>query len=294
MSQDIVFSQYFNNPIYLNPSLTALQNSGRLYVNYRNAAIDVLDQRTYAVAADVPFVKGNAGVGFQCQWQQDGVVSNGVFGLQFSKKVALTQNTFLALGIEVGGYMSKINKSKIVLYEDLIGQQTSTHAYPSTLTYDFSAGMGLNYKSHYFGFSVRHLTQPLIKSKSVETLVNRKYTVHYASRIKLMSGKNHIYLSPQAIFDYQKGNNHLTSGVYLFYNYIGLGMFVRDNLPLHISTLIGFLSFKTKNIDISYSFDFPLVGIGIETGVHEIGLKYYLPGKNNQYHDLETRNSLSF
>ena len=297
IGQDVLFSQFYKNPIYINPALTALQECGRAYFNYRNTSIGPLDQRFYALAFDIPFIESNSGLGAMFQWQEDGLKRTGTFGFQFSRKVSITENLFLTMGMEAGGIFRTWNQSDIRLPSDIdnsSGGGTGVTP-PSTLIYDLAAGAGVNYKQHYAGFAVRHITESQARAININSPVYRKYIAHYAARIPYrLPGARTGFFSPHVIFEQQNGNNHLTSGVYAIYNKVGAGLWIRNHFPFKTSFLVLMATIKRQNFEFSYSYDFPLNGSGIVTGGHEIALIYYLSTFKKKHEGLNSKNCLSF
>lgn len=296
IAQDITFSQFYNNPIYLNPSLTALQSCGRAYMNYRNAAFGPLINTSYSLAFDLPFHATNSGLGGRFMWNEDGMERNGFFGAQFSRKVSLRQDVFLTLGLEAGGVIRTWNLSDMVLPSDITNAGGASQTKPpSSITYDVAAGLGLNYKVHYVGFAVRHLTESQAKSIIVNSQLYRKYVYHYGAKIKYVRpGQNYGYFAPHIIFEQQKGNNQLSTGVYATYNRVGAGLWIRNHFPFKMSTMIIMGTIKTLNWEFSYSYDMPVNGSGIFSGAHEVGISYYLSDFKKKRKDVETKNCLSF
>ena len=295
-AQDVLFSQFYKNPIYLNPALTALQKCGRAYINYRNTSIGPLDQSFYAVAFDIPFIETNSGLGGMIQWHEDGLKRVGTFGFQFSRKVSITPDLFITMGMEAGGIYRTWNKSDIRLPSDVTnGTSNSGLSPPSTLIYDLAAGAGVNYKYHYAGFAVRHITESQAKAMRVNSPVYRKYIAHYAARIPYrLPGARYGFFAPNFIFEQQNGNNHLTSGVYAIYEKVGAGLWIRNHFPLKTSFLILMATIKRNNLEFSYSYDFPLNGAGIVSGGHEIAVIYYLSTFKKKHDKLNQKNCLSF
>jgi len=161
--------------------------------------------------------------------------------------------------------------------------------------FDAATGIGFNYKNQYAGFAVRHVTETTIKSEYVNSMLFRRYIAHYAARINYkMPGQIEGYIAPQFIFEKQKGNNHLTSGVYAVHNNLGGGVWIRNSFPIQISFLILMVTINTKNFEFSYSYDFPVNGYGVGNGGHEVAVIYYLPAFSKQYGKLNSRNCLSF
>jgi type IX secretion system PorP/SprF family membrane protein len=296
VAQDVTFSQFYRNPIYLNPSLTALQSCGRAYMNYRNAAFGPLLNTSYSLAFDLPIQEAKSGIGGRFMWNEDGLARFGSFGVQFSRKVSIREDIFFTLGIEGGGVFRTWNTSELVLPSDFTNSGTASQINPpSSLTYDFAAGAGFNYRIHFVGFSVRHLTESQAKSVIVNSQLYRKYVYHYGARFKYVRpGQNYGYFAPHLIFEHQKGNNHLSTGVYATYNRVGGGVWIRNNFPFQMSSLIIMGAIKTLNWEFTYSYDIPINGSGIFLGAHEVGISYYLSDFKETRKGVKSKNCLSF
>ncbi len=296
-AQDVIYSQFYRNPIYLNPSLTALQSCGRAFVHYRNAAWGPLEHTTYSLSFDLPFEDTKSGFGGVFQWQEEGLMRQGFFSFQFSRKVSIAQDVFLTMGVEAGGIFRSYNTSEMVLPSDLLdvdaGQDNVNPG--STFIYDIGAGIGLNYKIHYLGFASKHITNPQVKSLEVNSFLHRRYTLHYAARIPYrLQGARDGFFAPQLIFEAQNGNNHLSTGVYAFYNNIGAGLWIRNHFPFQTSFLVIMGTIKSRNFEFSYSYDMPINGSGALSGAHEIAVSYYLTDLKKKYSKLKRKNCLSF
>jgi type IX secretion system PorP/SprF family membrane protein len=295
-SQDITFSQFYKNPIYLNPSLTALQSCGRAYFNYRDASFGPLRSKALNISFDLPFTETNSGLGGSFQYEEDGFERNGFFGAQFSRKISIKEDIFLTLGLEAGGVFRTWNLSERQLPSDILNVD-GRNAYkpPSSLTYDVAAGIGLNYKIHYAGFAVRHLTESQTKALIVNSQLYRKYVYHYGARIKYrLTGQKYGYFAPHFIFEHQKGNNQLTTGVYATYSKVGAGLWIRNHFPYNMSTLVIMGTIKTINWEFSYSYDIPVNGSGVFSGAHEVAVTYYISEFKEKRKGVRTKNCLSF
>ncbi|MFO7864234.1 MAG: PorP/SprF family type IX secretion system membrane protein [Salinivirgaceae bacterium] len=296
-AQDNIFSQFHNHPNSLNPSLTALRSCGRLYTNYRHADFGPLEQKYMGVAFDIPFSETYSGFGGMLYIAEEGVMQTGSFSAQFSRKIAIVNDVFFTLGMEAGGVFRRYNQSRLILPSDVqMGTDGGSNVeLPSSLVFDMSVGAGLNYRNHFIGFATHHLTETGLESIYANSQLYRRFTLHYASKFTYsMPGRNDGYYSPQLIIDKQKGNNQATMGVYGMYNSVGAGAWVRTHFPFNVSFFVLMGTIKTKNMQFSYSYDFPVNGTGLISGAHEISIIYYISDFKEKYHKLNQKNCLSF
>lgn len=96
-AQDAEFSQFFANPLYLNPALAGTTELPRVALNYRNQ----WPQRgiafnTYSVSYDQLFPKLNAGIGLQLIHDQEpnNIINSNTAALSYSYHIKLGFESF--------------------------------------------------------------------------------------------------------------------------------------------------------------------------------------------------------
>lgn len=199
-SQDPQFSQFYANPLYLNPALAGATLCPRLIGNFRDqwpatggAFI------TYNGSYDqyVNFLHGGVGLLFTADRTGGGNLNTTSVSLMYAYKFNITSHLYASVALQ-GGYYQRHLVWENLTFEDMIdaqGQVTLPTSekppdYPTVRAPDFSAGIFMGWDDLvYAGFSVAHMTQPRNGFYSDNsTFLYIKYTVHAGSVIDLKKG----------------------------------------------------------------------------------------------------------
>ena len=292
-AQDPQFSQFYANPLYLNPALAGATECARVNLNYRNQWPSLTKAFiTYSVSYDQSISSINSGFGVLLinDRQGDGALNTTSIGIFYSYNLRITDGFFIRFGVEGKYYQERLDWNKLV-FADQINPITGsispiTNETPpersSISVIDFSAGIVMRYYDHFFvGFDTDHLTQPNISFyDNVDNKLSLRYTVHGGVIINLSRGmlgsaeeKDYI-LQPHILYMRQEYFQQLNAGLYFSRRPLVLGAWFRHNFqnPDAVILLAG-LSFK--NINFGYSYDMGVSRIGGEAlGAHEISFSW--------------------
>lgn len=289
VAQDVVYSQFYANPVYLNPALAGGKLCNRLTLNYRNQWPTVRKgYTTYCATWDQYFeglsgsvaVMANANVGgggVYNTFQGSGIYS---YRLQASKYLVFNA------AIQAGYLQYRLDWNKLVFGDQIdvnTGNLEPTREYlPPKLnigTVDFSAGLLGGYKeSHYFGIAVNHLTRPDIAFyDGNENRLKMRWTIHWGILIDFYQGMEgedikNFSISPNIVYEQQGKFRQLNLGMYVNkYPFVYGGWFRHAfGNPDAVIVLLGF---QQKSYKIGYSFDYTISGLSITTGgAHEISM----------------------
>jgi type IX secretion system PorP/SprF family membrane protein len=298
-SQDALFSQFYANPLYLNPAFAGVKRCTRISMNYRNQPFPSLGTfSTYSFSADTYAPKLSGGIGFNViHDNQAGLIGRTQAGAFYAWQGILSQNWSISLGLE-GSYHNHRLYSENLVFPDqysttgnlatsgeLLGDALSSH------TLDFSGGFLVYTNEFYLGASAHHLTQPAISIYNDQKLA-LKYS--FVMGYKYTPGKNtrtennQFSFSPNIIIQSQSGYYRLNYGTYAQVGDITAGVWFRHNLQ-HPNTLIFTLGLKQVNYTVGYSYDYSLSGYSDAFGgAHEIGvlLNFNCPEPNMKYRIL--------
>jgi len=287
--QDVEFSQYYANPLYLNPAFAGSDNYTRLSLNYRTLLpISYGDYSTYSASVDKYFDGLSGGVGFQVMNDREaqGIINNLGFSLIYSFHTQIRKNWALNTGFKVG-YNSKTLNGNSLVYPDMIdaveGVSSSgmeSGLYQKSLYFDFSFGMLTWYENYYLGATIDHITEPKISLGSDDPgPIARKYTVHGGMEIPYYNSLNrvHMTLSPNFIVQMQGASSKINLGTYLSKKSITAGLWLKTNTSINLTGCVLMLGYFTENSTFAYSYDVPfyLGGFsGIISGGHEVTFLY--------------------
>lgn len=286
-SQDVEFSQFYANPLYLNPALAGTSECSRANFNYRNQWPSMPGNFiSYNASADHYINALSGGVGFIINSDNAGdVISTTRISAIYAYHLNLSETTVLNAGFEAGLHQQKI-KSDGLIYPDMIdpvsgnvnqGLTGETLPDNTDLVPDFSLGFLLGIKEKYFiGVAGHHLMQPNVSFYGQEnSYLYRKFTVHAGGRFKLGSsydrkGNSRYSISPNVLFRYQNNTQQLNAGIYVELSPIIIGTWYRHNIT-NSDGAIFLVGLKHNNFRIGYSYDLSLSKLkSASGGAHEV------------------------
>ena len=306
-AQDPQFSQFYANPLYLNPGLTGNVESARAGINFRHQwpAIDA-SFTTFTAFFDYFLEDYNSGVGVLLMRDQQGLagLNSHSLNLNYAYQLALTDKLTFRPGVTVGLFHRGININKLKFADQFNGigfngiGSSSEYDVLKDLEpiYQFDLGLGgvLYLPNAYVGASVSHLTEPtysFFEDEESDTYLPMKLSVHggyvfYLQADNLRRGYDQFgrERSITPTFEYKKQGNfqQLSLGAYLTYEPMVFGLWYRG-LPVggladvdnNHESAIFLVGMKTGNLNIGYSFDYTLSSLTIRSGgAHELSAIY--------------------
>ncbi len=288
-AQDAEFSQYYANPLYLNPAFAGSDEFARVSLNYRTLMPNSFgDYSTYSASVDKYYDILSGGVGFQVlnDRQAQGMINDLGLNLVYSYHAQIRKRWAVAAGFRLG-YNIKTLNGKDLVYPDMIDPSTGisnsgieSGVYQKSMYFDFSFGMLTWFENYYAGITVDHLTKPQISLGSDNPgPIERKYTVHGGMEIPFYNSleRVHMTLSPNLIFQMQGSSTKLNLGVYLNKNYFTSGIWLKTNLDFNFTGTVLMLGYISDYFTLAYSYDIPfyLGDIGsVILGGHEVTFLY--------------------
>ena len=290
-AQDPIFTQFYSNPVYLNPAFAGSNKCPRIVSNFRNqwpgfSGDFITTSLTYDQYVDK--IRGGLGIILMSDQIAKTLKSNEA-SFVYSYHQHLSRKFTLNFGIQ-GTYISKsVNRSNLT-FGDMIhprrGFVLSTQDivnYAPVDIVDFSAGILGYTDKFYVGFATHHLTEPsfsYISSNNTSSL-NRRYTAHAGTEISLNSkslfSEEEKSLSPSVLFIKQGDFQQLNFGLYYKKGNYVVGAWYREG-----DSFIVTMGMNTKLLRIGYSYDLTTSQLGVYSGgSHEISiaLKLYCAPK---------------
>lgn len=287
-AQDAEYSQFYANPLYLNPGFTGTSDQTRISANYRNQwPQQGSTYASYSVAIDrySEKLKGGLGLLIHNSHERNGIVEKTGFNVLYSHHIKLNPRFFFDLGLRAGLTYKNLDYQNLV-FPDMINQLTGERYIGSeeipenaNLLYpDFGVGFIGQFDSFYGGVSVDHLSQP---DESVFIGDNRgklplKFTVHLGAKSYrwhrgLLSRR--FTLSPNVIYQRQADFSQLNLGMYLLEKSISGGIWYRQTSGIQPESIIVMVGIMRPKFKIGYSYDHTLSKLSNYTyGAHEISL----------------------
>jgi type IX secretion system PorP/SprF family membrane protein len=288
-AQDPGFSQFYANPLYLNPALAGSAQCPRVTLNYRNQWPGIPSTFvTYSAGYDQYVDALSGGVGIQAYHDRAGngiIQTNSVSGM-YAYQLAIDRNISIKAGFQATYYQRSIDWSQLTFNDQIderfgfIYQTAETPIENNVNKLDFSTGFLAFTERFYLGFSAHHLFQPNESFfPTQETRLPRKYTAHGGAVIPLDSrNPDEGSISPNIIYQRQGEFNHLNLGLYLNKGPITGGVWYRWD-----DALIFLVGLYTDGFRFGYSYDVTVSSLGTQTlGSHEISVSMLLPCKQKR------------
>jgi type IX secretion system PorP/SprF family membrane protein len=273
-AQDPGFSQFFSNPIYLNPAYAGSAGCSRATVNYRNQWPAISGNFvTYSASYDQPidFLSGGVGIHFMSDYSGGGtIISNSINGT-YAYNLKLGEHLKIRPAISVGYGQKRLDGSKLTtLVYDSINNTYSLAPLldynPKSEIFNIGAGVLIAYKSFCAGISIDHVNEPNEGFISISKLP-RKVTVHCNYQFDI---SEKIKLTPGLISQGQIMFANFIPSLMLNINHFKIGAASRFNRN-NIDCIIGMVGYRNNWLNIGYSYDYTLSGLTDGTGgSHEI------------------------
>jgi type IX secretion system PorP/SprF family membrane protein len=290
--QDAVFSQFYANPVYLNPALAGNVICPRIALNYRNQYPALGGNYvTYNAAADMYVKSFSGGMAVIATSDRTGPLASISGNIAYAYHLRLTQKLRMNAALQAGYYQLRLNWDNLV-FEDMIVPSTGeiisgSEAQPSKLNVgdvDFSTGLVLGYDERfYLGAAAHHITNPdLAFYQGNISRLSTRFTIHAGGIFSLKQAipgreNDDFSLSPNLVYIQQGKFHQLNGGMYLnFYPFV-TGLWFRHNFENPDAAII-MLGFQQPTFKVGYSFDCTVSKLGMPPGgTHEISFVWYLP-----------------
>jgi len=243
-AQDHIYSQFFNAPLYLNPSLTGqFEGDIRMNMLYRNQWSGLSGTLSYINAsADLNIPNFGGGIGLQFNRSSEGtafLVKNNI-AASYSYSVG-SDDFVLSFGIQAGFTNRQINWNKLVFSDQIdnrlgyIPGSISGAQLPDMANkffFDPAAGINLVYGSFMAGLAMHHINEPDESFSGAQAKLPRRITANASYRLPLSRNYNYgsddgSYLIPSVVY-YKQGNvSSMSAGAQFKYKGVNTGLWYR-------------------------------------------------------------------
>ena len=288
-AQDPAFSQFYANPLYLNPAFAGTNECPRVNLNYRDQWPGI--GRTYitnSVSYDQHISAIGGGLGILVTQDRAGAgnLNTTFFSLQYSYRLKVNNQFAMKAGFEASYRTIKLDWSELT-FGDMIhprdgfiyGTQEDIDNNPTNKGFpDFSAGLLGYSKNLFFGFAAHHLTTPnqgFISESELPT----KITAHIGGNIPLSKYSNNVTtISPNFLYQKQQDFQQFNYGVYVNRGPIVGGLWVRHSLK-NIDSFILMIGLVQETFKFGYSYDITLSNLKNSNtlGAHELSFTLFMP-----------------
>lgn len=288
-AQDPQFTQFYANPLYLNPAFAGSYGCPRFNVNYRNEWPSLTGNYvTYSMSYDQYVKNVTGGIGFIAMHDQQGqgTIFTSMIGAIYSYHLRVNRKFSLMFGARAAMFNKYLDWDKLT-FGDMIDPRAGfiyqTGDVPrggSRYFFDASAGI-VGYNKHFFfGVAAHHLNRPDESMIIGESRLPIRLTGHMGAEIKLgrqSKYTNNTSIMPNVIYQYQNGFQELNIGTYVKYGAFNVGAWYRNTDAFILS-----IGINTGKFKLGYSYDITVSQLNNATsgGSHEISLGLYFNCKD--------------
>lgn len=281
-AQDPEFTQFYANPLYLNPAFAGTAKCPRLNLNYRNQWPGIDNSFiTYSASYDQHFDKLNGGLGLLIMNDQagEGVLNTTHISLMYSYQLEVNRKFSIKFGAQ-GSYMQRALNTDNLRFGDMIdpyrGYVYNTQEQIGSENagfFDASAGILGFSEKFYFGAAVHHLTEPDETFLSDNTVLPRKYTGHAGAVLPFGIRHEDMSWSPNVLYQLQGDFQQINLGVYINKGPVVFGLWHRIG-----DAFIALIGFETDEFKFGYSYDITTSRLSNKAaGSHELSLRINFP-----------------
>lgn len=273
-AQDPEFTQFYANPLYLNPAFAGTARCPRINLNYRNQWPGISGTYvTYSASYDQHFDALTGGLGLLVTNDKAGqgtLTTTNVSGI-YSYQLNINREFSMKFGFQATYFEKSIDWSKLT-FGDMIDERRgfvyNTNEVPGLShkqNFDVSAGMLGYSKRYFFGFAVHHINEPdegLIGPSKLPM----KITGHAGAVLPIGNKGSETFISPNILYQKQQDFQQLNIGVYINKGSIVGGLWYRNQ-----DSFIALVGFQQHFFKFGYSYDVTVSKLTNATaGSHEI------------------------
>ncbi len=297
-AQDVGFSQFYANKLYLNPALAGTTNCPLVAVNYRNYFPTITNAyTTYSASIDQYKKSLHGGVGLLIMRDEQGkgtINTSSVSGM-YNYTFRVTNNFRIKAGLQASLILRNIDTDGLV-FPDMIDPFTGEIGESKEIISGgvknhvaFSSGIVAYTKKLYFGIAAHHLNEwKELENQEKYDILQRKYTFHIGYKFPITNRETDFELSvsPNLVAQMQGEFKQINYGFYANYKSIVTGIWLRQNFGIDINSVTLLLGYTRESFRLGYSFEIPINELSASLfAAHEISLLIYLPckQKSNKY-----------
>jgi len=296
-AQDVGFSQFYANPLYLNPAFAGSKVAPRISLTYRAQWPSLVSAFSTVSASYDQYINdlhGGIGAIFMSDRQGDhGALATNQLGIMYSFRFQVGREVFINAALQASIVNLRLNwdlnylrfgdqidpENGFVSNTSAVAPEKTSKFYP-----DFSAGLLAYGHSWYAGVAGHHLNQPNQGFYS-EDRVPLKLTANAGGYINLSEERRRTsalglgtpVISPNLVYQYQGGFHYFNYGLYLDWMPFLVGVWYRNGLQ-NSDAFIFMVGVQQDYFKIGYSYDVTVSELANTTGgSHEVSLGILLP-----------------
>jgi type IX secretion system PorP/SprF family membrane protein len=250
------FTQYFNNPLILNPAIAGTRNALAMDVSTRQQWMGVKDApKSYYMVAHSPINRSKISLGASLLADKAGPVSANHFSLAYSYLARINHRMFLSFGLNTGvnNYSIGLNDLNLIDGGDPFFERNITNGWKPT----FGSGLIVFTPAWYLSLSVPQIQLDRFKNESDDVVFQsgRNYYLSAGYYFFMADGYN-MKLSMLSRIAEKGTSAHDINSYFTLKDNFNVGLTYRLNSAAAVT--LG--AQITPTVGICYSYDFPMHG----------------------------------
>ncbi len=309
-AQDPIYSQFYIDPLQINPGFTGNTYVPKVALSYRMQwPLIAFAYNSYAASYDQYFEQANSGFGMNILSDNagNGIYVHNKISLFYAYRMRLTGDSYLKIGIDAAFVQNRLDWNKLTFSDQLNAEfgaispggtpYPTNELQPDRLTRNYAdASFGILYfnPNYYVGASAKHINTPndnfLRINDNLFSGLPLRLSVHAGAEIPVGNyniGGFRTFISPNVLYVRQGEFAQLNVGAYANLGVIFLGTWYR-HANTNPDALIFSTGIKQGNLKIGYSFDLTISQLSVNSGgAHEIGISFLIGNeeKRTDYND---------
>ncbi len=304
-AQDPTFTQFYSNPMYLNPAFAGTANCPKLHLNIRDQWPNIPGSfvtTSFSLDQNIPAI--SSGYGIQAVYDRagEGILNYSQVSGIFAKSFKLNKKFSVSGGAQVTLNHKFLDKSKLIFGDQITPgsgvvytSEEEVNLDDNTMFVDFGLGFIVFSEKYYLGASFHHINKPtdtFFSSYNVNGVVVDgvskvpvKTTVHGGANIptngnvrKGLIGDS-PYITAGFVYQQQGAADQMNLGLSLTNKSLSGGVWYRMNSE-NADAVMMILGYTIDQYIVGYSYDYTVSDLSNTTGgAHEISLRIQLPCK---------------
>ena len=295
LGQDAHYSQFYANPLTLNPAFAGTASCPRFSIIFRDQyPLIPRNFITFSGSYDQHINELHGGLGLlaSADLAGGGIMQTYQVSAIYNFRVQVSRQLNWQFALQAGYCHTSLNWNKLQFATELINPDALPDLpkeFSNLLSksqFDLSFGTVGYTPFLYFGIAVHHLL-PMQTSffRSLEKTVKKwepKWTAHIGGKITVIqkvktdSSIGDLFIFPNIVFISQGNFHYLHEGVYFNIYPFTIGAWLRHNFKGCDAFIIS-CGIEYKLFRVGYSYDFNLTKLVGTGGAHEVSLQFVIP-----------------
>ncbi len=284
-AQDPEFTQFYANPLYLNPAFAGSVHCPRLCLNYRNqwpALTGTFITTSASLDGQINAINSGLGILVLTDNAGEGTLNTTNISGFYSYQLNINREFSIRAGFQATYWQRKLDWDKLTFGDQIdprygfIYPTTEVRGYSTKSFTDFSAGILLYSAKIYGGVAVNHLTEPeesfIVPAPGSK--LPMKITGHVGAIIPISSRRDdETYISPNVLYQLQRDFQQINLGLYIAKPPLVGGLWYRNR-----DSFIALVGIQQGIFKFGYSYDITVSKLAnASAGSHEVSMGIQFP-----------------